>query len=119
MPVQRCGALLVGSGGLQARQGHGVELSGANSRVSEDRKPALLHRRARRPIRRWGAARSTDHAVFLTSRSESWISPASTTFWRTWTSLASTRRTDKLDRIAESQGSSVAIGGKADSMCSL
>src|SRR5262245_29999967 len=46
-----------------------VELSGANSRVPEDRKPAQLLQRARRPVRRWGAARSTDHAILLTSRS--------------------------------------------------
>src|SRR5260370_14676387 len=103
MPVYRCGALLIGSGGRQARQGHRVELSGANSRVPEDRKPAQLLQRARRPVRRWGAARSTDHGVLVTSSSESWVSPVSTGSWSTWTSSASRRHTEHLDRLAQSQ----------------
>ena len=80
-----------------------MELSGANSRVPEDRKPAQLLQRARRPVRRWGAAKSTDRAVLLMSRSESWVSPVSTASWRTWTSSASRRHTDNLDRRAQSQ----------------
>src|SRR5262245_47095606 len=47
-----------------------MELSGANSRVPEDRKPAQLLQRARRPVRRRGPARSTAHAVLLTSKPE-------------------------------------------------
>src|SRR5260370_21238629 len=103
MPVYRCGALLIGSGGRQARQGHRVELSGANSRVPEDRKPAQLLQRARRPVRRWGAARSTDHAVLVTLTSESWASPASAGSRRTWTSPAPERQTDNLDCLAQRQ----------------
>ncbi len=71
MPVQRRGALLVGSGGRQARQGHRVELSSANSRVPEDRKPAQLLQRARRSVRRWGAAGATDCAVHLIAEGQS------------------------------------------------
>ena len=50
-------------------KGHRVELSGA-TRVPEDRNLLSFYNEACRPVRRWGAARSTDHAVLLTSRSD-------------------------------------------------
>ena len=74
----------------RARLKEGVHIERSSRRVRTyfagkliaDSEHVLLVYETKRPP---GAARSTDHAVLLTSKSESWVSPVPTASWETWT----------------------------------